>query len=242
MPYESRPNGRPAAAKLLVTVHLVMCHEYKRRRFVMKRTLVIFTLVGLMIAGTVATASANWGARQFSSMVYTFGLEPVPGAQAHLWSNAGGVQMQLNTGDLMPGDAISVWWVIFNNPAACQNGIPNISQCGEPDLFIPAVQAEIHHADGGVIGPNGRGRFAARLYQGAVPRGWFGNGLIDPTGAEIHMVVRTHSQAISGRINDQVLTFAGACNNVPPEHPGYGDGTSGPNHCENIQFAVFQQN
>lgn len=206
-----------------------------KKRFLLMVVVATFLLVATAVA--VSAAKSN----RVTSQIYTFGLEPVQGARAHLMTNEEQVRLKIDTHDLMPGDATTIWWVVFNNPAACSNGIPGISNCSEPDLFNPEVQGEVSYADGQVIGHKGTGRYFAQLYQGVVPRGWFGNGLLYPTSAEIHMVVRTHGQAIDGRINEMIMTFAGACSNVPPAHPGYGDGTPGPNECEDIQFAVFQQ-
>ena len=39
--------------------------------------------------------------------------------------------------------AYSVWWVIFNKPKACANGV---GACGAQDLMVPEVQASLVHA------------------------------------------------------------------------------------------------
>ncbi len=41
-----------------------------------------------------------------------------------------GVAMQLSTVKLEPQDAVTVWWVVFNEPTKCSDG-----ECGENDIF-----------------------------------------------------------------------------------------------------------
>ena len=204
----------------------------------MKKAVLIFSLLGLLVLATaVATAASS---NHSHSKVYTLGLDEISGAHARLTSHQNGVRVQMETQELVPGDVVTLWWVVFNNPDACNYGIPDLTKCGSADISDSEVQADAHYADGQIADHNGRARFTARLYHGAVPFGWTGNGFTNPEGAEIHAVVRTHGMAIDGRINEMILTFAGACNNVPLAHPGF-DAAPGPNHCENIQFAVFEQ-
>ena len=35
--------------------------------------------------------------------------------------------------NLVPGDAHTLWWIVFNNPAACYV----VFECGESDIFNP---------------------------------------------------------------------------------------------------------
>lgn len=204
--------------------------------------LILGMAVLLVVTATAVTASAS---NKYHSRIYTTGdQDVVHGAKAQLSTNNDKITMSVNTKELTPGDVVTVWWIIFNNPEECANGTPGIANCAAPDLFNPAVQAEVLFADGAVIEQNGKGKYSAELYQGFVPRGWFGNGLLSPTGAEVHLVIRTHGQAIPGIINDMITTFGGACSNVPAGHPSHNEilpGTPGPNECADIQFAVFEQ-
>ena len=60
------------------------------------------------------------------------------------------------------------------------------------------------------------------------------DGLTDPQGAEVHLVVRSHGERITGMVNDQINTFAGGCT----AESSFGAAES-PNECEDQQFAVF---
>jgi hypothetical protein len=108
--------------------------------------------------------------------------------------------MTLQTTGLPTGHVVTVWWVIFNNPAACSHGEPPNpatgfagTRCGAGDLFVPAVQASAVHAAGHVIGGNGVGNYASYLSVGSTREQiLFGPGLTNPMGADVHFVVHDH--------------------------------------------------
>jgi hypothetical protein len=141
----------------------------------------------------------------------------VAGAQSTLMRNDNGVRMTVHTSDLDPGAAYTVWWVIFNNPAAC--GVA----CMEDDLGNPAVEASVVFAAGHVLPPTGRGNFAAHIQVGDTTGALFGPGLQNPRTAEIHLVMRSHGAPIPGLVHEQISSFGGGC---------------GVNVCEDRQFAV----
>jgi hypothetical protein len=137
--------------------------------------------------------------------------------------NDGGVTMTLHTSGLVPGNAYTVWWVIFNNPSACIGG------CGMDDLARPAVQASLAFATGHVVG-NDVANFGAWLGVGDTggvlssppsPAGPY--GLLDSRTAEIHLVVRSHGSALPELLKEQISSFNGGCP---------------PNACMNVQAAV----
>ena len=168
--------------------------------------------------------------------------EQVEGAQARLKTDEEGANLQLKTSGLEPGTAVTVWWVLFNQPENCE-GYPDTS-CGLADLENPDVAAEITYATGTVIGRNGKANFKAELAVGHTDQEWFGNGFTNPTGAEIHAIVHTHGQVIAGLEDNMISTFRGGCGDdemIAPGHPAYDDGIPGPNKCEDLQFAVLQQ-
>ncbi|MFQ5709341.1 MAG: hypothetical protein ACE5HO_17930 [bacterium] len=61
-------------------------------------------------------------------------------------------------------------------------------------------------------------------------------GLLDPHGAEVHMIVRSHGPAIPGKIDEQIGSFDGGCTAFldPPEVPDE------VGECADIQFSVHQ--
>ncbi len=153
-----------------------------------------------------------------------------------------GLSMSLHTTDLVPGDVYTVWWVIFNEPQNCSGGA-----CGEDDIFVfendelvtneygvaamnmdglEASQISIQYATGRLTDADGNADFAASVGLGEVPGIVVGPGLVDPDGAEVHLVVRTHGPKIEGAFFDQITSFAGGCD---PQ-------TMQP--CQDVQFSV----
>jgi hypothetical protein len=157
---------------------------------------------------------------------------------SQLVRTANGVAMNLRTTGLDPGAAHTVWWVIFNNPEFCADG------CGPDDLGNSNVLATVLWATGHVIGNNGVGDFAAHLTVedtsgDSFPIDFPGDvvGLINPLGAVIHLVVRTHGSPIPGQVKEQISTYnGGGCTDFSP--PNFDDN---PNDaCRDYQFAVHE--
>ncbi|NIT57155.1 MAG: hypothetical protein GWN00_13245, partial [Aliifodinibius sp.] len=63
-------------------------------------------------------------------------------------------------------------------------------------------------------------------------------GLENPLGAEVHLVVRTHEEAIPEFLPDMIRTFNGGCTYPPGVPTNFG--APGPNACEDIQFSIHQ--
>ena len=191
--------------------------------------------------------TANLAVQESSNVFWFEDASEVEGAEATLLRTGSNVRMTIQTTDLDPHHTYTVWWVVFNNPEECENG------CGEPDLFNDDVGGSVLYAAGHIIGGNGKGHFAGSLRTGDL-RGcqapWDAfdleliggegeldmcrDGLVDPQGAEIHLVVRTHGERIPGMVQDQINTFAGGCT----AESSFG-AADGPNECEDQQFAVF---
>jgi hypothetical protein len=170
-------------------------------------------------------AAAAFGANRAmveTSEVFTFvPEEPVAGAVAQLVRTGSGIAYSLRTNGLMNGHAYSIWWVIFNNPEACDG------DCGIEDLFVdfptdltpnPEVNPAVMSGGGNVVGQSGRAGFAGHLNEGQItnehPLFIGGPGLLDARGAEIHLVVRSHGPMIPGMVRLQISTFEGGCETV----------------------------
>jgi hypothetical protein len=158
--------------------------------------------------------------------------DPVPGASASLARTPNGVHVWINTNDLDPG-AYTVWWVVWNDPSECTGG------CGEDDLGAPGNL--VGFATGGVVGMAGIGGFGGSLRTGVegepgetllISNG--GLGLTDPTGAEVHMVIRYHGPVVAGEMPGQIGSFAGGC--TPASSLDLGDGDF---DCVDMQAVVF---
>ena len=167
----------------------------------------------------------------------------VPGAIATLVTTDAGAQVTLRTSGLAAGHPHTVWFVAINRPDQCAAA----PTCTAGDILFrtEAVDAEVVYLTGAVVGNHGKAGFAGSIRAGDVPHGWFGNGLTNPRGAEIHLILMDHGPAIPGLVDNQISTLRGACTDasVPAAFPpvAFADGTPGPNTCRLVQFAVLAQ-
>jgi hypothetical protein len=219
-------------------------HAWKGGKTSTERKLLAALAAAALIALWLAPFAAADGASHSTVMVYTHPsqgpMQIVPGAYASLTTNDNGVTAALHTNGLVPGNAYTVRFVAINNPAACAN-----SPCSGADVLgNPAgVQAEMTFLAGHVVGADGIGNFAGHIAAGAVPGGFFGNGLNVHT-KEIHLVVQEHGPVIPGLVANIIHTVRGGCTDasVPPAYPpaAKADGIPGPNTCRGFQLAIFQ--
>jgi len=160
----------------------------------------------------------------------------VEGAESTLTRMEHGVYMTFSTRNLEPGDAYTIWWVIFNNPENCTDG-----ECGLDDLFLVDSDGAIIPAPAGGRQPNPIGReatgvsnmratgsisdedgsveFRAHLPIGDAIEAIFGAGLFDPMTAEIHLIARTHGPAVDGILHEQLNSPWGGCPEGFPKTP-----------------------
>ena len=176
----------------------------------------------------VQSAASN--GRATSSKVYQFSDMSETGAST-LRRDGNGIALTINTSDLLPGYAYTVWWLTFDKPEFCSP-----PACGEDDVFEDALAGGpnkmqlsiLGAADGSVINGNGRANYKGYLEKNDASTAIFGDGLDYPRTAEVHYVIRSHGPAIPGLIEEQITTFNGGCD---PGQPNEG-------LCEDVQFAV----
>lgn len=137
------------------------------------------------------------------------------------------LKIEVNTAELTPGNAVTLWWIIFNNPAECS------ASCGEDDLFDEDVAASIVHADGEVVGRSGRAHYSDVLAKGVEPSFGgtpfgFGPGVVNTWGAEVLALVLDHGAAETDpeKLERQLTTFL--------------DCLQDPSPCTDLQFAVHK--
>lgn len=161
------------------------------------------------------------------------------GGGATLVRQPGGVSFTFTGVGLAAGNAHTIWFVAFNDPAGCtspmMDGAELIALCGLPDLGNAAAQPTAVWGAGHVVGGSGIATFGGRVDVGdtsgcdALGRLPCNDGLTDPGGAEIHLVVRTHGPAIADLVNEQIHSFNRGCEAGEPN----------VGLCRNVQFAAF---
>jgi hypothetical protein len=162
------------------------------------------TVIGLLVVGVgTANAAAASGAVTGTSPVAAIGpghvfLNWVPGASSTLVRTSNGISVSLQTSGLPAGHAVTLWMLIFNNPGACGAG-----GCDETrgDLNVPAVQGSVQHVTGHIVGSTAT--FAGRISVGDAANAFVGPGLLNPYGAEVHLIVRDHGEMLPGSLVDQ---------------------------------------
>lgn len=180
------------------------------------------------------TVAVNWHAQSGSGPVGD-------GASATLIRRADGVSFRIQTDNLRPGHAYTLWFVAINNPSAC-----TASPCSGPDIVLnAATNSQVIYGAGHVVGDSGRGTFAGSFRAGELPGGWFaGRGLEDPLAAHIHLVLNDHGPVIQGLVSEMIHTYRAGCTDasLPGIFPASAkaDGTPGPNTCRLYQTAVFE--
>lgn len=190
--------------------------------------LIILSSVLVMAISGPAQANTSW-----AKVTTFFNPDDTPAAgdvvgKATLKRSKEGVNVSIHTTELGPGYAYTVWWVIFNNPAACEDG------CNGPDLGNPDVEGSVMNATGRLADSHGNARFSAFLPAGFMHtdpssgdlRQVFGPGLQNVDGAEIHIVIRCHGPS-SGTVA-QISTLLGDCHNA-----------ASPTGCYDAQAAAF---
>lgn len=197
---------------------------------------------GLTIASTM-TASAD-GMEQNTTVHHFEDQSVVENAGASLTRMDHGVSVKVNTNTLTPGDAVTLWYVVFNTPGGCSDA------CGEDDVFnLDAVGKFIENADGSppfnwdahkeigfsllradgvIIDTDGTADFRGHLPVGDTTEALLGDGLLDAMKAEVHVVVRSHQQVQPGLSSEMTNTINGGCDANWPNAP-----------CTDLQFAVF---
>jgi hypothetical protein len=212
--------------------------------------LLVVALVGLVAGGprtagvhaqdaTPEADMAPLGHVTTSPVVWDLGTAwagtEIPGARSSLVTFEEGASVAIETAGLVPGHAVTLWWVVFNHPEACTHGSDGV-RCGADDLAEAAVEPSVLGGDGHIVGPDGKGLFSSFLATGDTTTAIEGAGLTNPRGADIHFVLRTHGPAQPGLLATQLQTFGGGCHDTTEEL-----GTPGDYACANVQFAVHEQ-
>jgi hypothetical protein len=147
--------------------------------------------------------------------------EVIDGSSARIVRNDafGLVGGKITTSGLPAGHVVVLSWAVFNDPEACTVGNPITGvQCGPGDLANPATGASVQLWAGAVVGPDGNfkaagGRLAlndlADCYSAPAPP--CRDGLTNPAGAEVHLVLRDKGPLIPERFVEQSSTFFGGC-------------------------------
>jgi hypothetical protein len=169
-------------------------------------------------------------------------VRTIQGATAQLITSDKGIAAVLDTKELTPGHVVTLWVAIINKPEACAQ-----APCKAPDVLknTAATHSDVTYGDGIIVGPDGTATFRTFIPAGKLSYSWFGNGLENPQGAEIHYVLNDHGPIIPEMAQSMITTSRGGCTSesLPKLWPASAkaSGTPGPNKCRMVQDVIFQQ-
>jgi len=218
-----------------------------------KRSFVSISLSTLIIAlGVTAvwqplTAFAEPPGHRSTSPVFWWWDEVTEVGRASLLRTPQGISATFHTSGLPAGHAVTLWFIIFNNPAACFTN-PCIAGV---DLFNPDAAADFIYAGGHVVG-GPRNTFAGHLQVGDSSGSGFNEfgvpelaiGLSNPMGAEVLLALHSHGPAMTGQdLVAQIGSFTGGCDDfLGPGGfaAGFGDIPVNFGECSTMQFSLHQ--
>jgi hypothetical protein len=200
----------------------------------------------------VAEVVQNAQVREFQDTQDSIITNPaiIAGSHAQLVRRTNGVSVRLGTRDLPPG-AYTLWWEVYNAPENC------IGPCDFlQDAFNPATHFSVFWAAGGIVGSDGQLHVKAETLVGdppgeacpvipfAAPKMLFGCGLLNPLGAQINVIIKTHGAPNNNAevLYRQVGSIGGVCTNPPGpiDHPVDPDPVYQIFPCYDPQVAVFR--
>lgn len=204
-----------------------------------------FALAAAM-AGCLAAGTAQAGDSTHRGVSWTWGDE-VPQAGSLLVRSASGLTATFNTAGLTPGNAVTLWFIVFNNPAACYDGAGN---CTILDLMFNflATEADFHFGGGNVVGAAGMSNFAGHLNvgdelrSGSAEFGYPAVPLSNPAGADVLLALHSHGPKQTGTVlKAQLSSFLGGCGAFVGDAFGWatgpGDLALAPGECSTVQVS-----
>jgi hypothetical protein len=190
--------------------------------------------------------------RPIEAVVHTHpsqGGEPrnIEGAKAIMMSVDEGAMFHITDRELTPNGVYTLWAIIINKPEACAT-----SPCTAKDVIgnPDGVETEIMWAGSGVAKADGSITLTGWVPANVVGnpdygKDWYGRGLTNPTGAEVHLSVNAHGPMIPGREAKMLTSYREGCTDesLPPAFPdsAKSDGAAGEGKCALVHAAAFLQ-
>lgn len=182
------------------------------------------SIAAVLLVAAVATAQAGAPPSKTEADVFTLpDFAPVEGASSRIVRTDRGASFGLRTSGLPARHALTLWLVIFNDPARCET--PDACDLVDIDPGSPADVSVIYGA-GRVVGPEGKANFAGEIGVGNIDRPsalpddmqrLFGSGLTDPRGADLLLVAHDHTDVQPKRVAEQIHSFGVGC----PDDDGF---------------------
>lgn len=204
-------------------------------------------MIALIVTSTAAVA-ADPPEHQSTSEVSWWWDDAAVTGEAMLVRTPNGISANFHTSELYAGQAMTLWFIIFNNPAGCST-----SPCTIPeDIFNPAAEADFLLAGGNVTGDSGQATFAGHLAVGDTSGSGMPEigmpelalGLLDPMAVEVHLALHSHGPKQKGQeLVAQISSFTGGCVDFLGPNgfaSGWDDVPDEDGECSTMQRSVHQ--
>ena len=217
-----------------------------------KRSSTYIVLFGLTLAmlATIAVLPAAAGEPDHRSTEYIYwwwdGATVI--GSSTLTRTPNGISANYRTSGLPAGQAMTLWFIVFNNPDGCNN-----DPCAAPeDVFNPDADADFLLAAGHVTGNGPTATFSGYLPVGdasgsGMPEVGYPElalGLLDPMNAEVMLALHSHGLAMTGQtLAEQISSFTGGCTKFLGTN-GFAGGPAdipvGKGECSTFQSSIHQ--
>ncbi|NJN83168.1 MAG: heme-binding protein [Caldilineaceae bacterium] len=177
-----------------------------------------------------------------ADMMSAADMSMIDGAESMLVRSEDGIDVTVHTSGLTDGNAYTVWAMVFNNPEACSE-----EGCAA-SMDDPAVETALFYVTGDFVedgdDANLSGFVAAGDSSIDMMPGMMammgadapeeGVGLLNPTGAEVHLILLDHGAPIEGIEEEQITTMMAGCR----EGENAFDPAMGPGFCPQAQVSM----
>jgi hypothetical protein len=186
------------------------------RRFVL---VLVVLAVGLVAVGTILAEGPSHRSESPVYWSWDFISRNIdnPVGTSNLVRTNSGISANLKTDVLTPGNAATLWFVVFNYPKKC---IAGEYKCSPLDMGDTEAKGDFLFASGHVLG---NGNFAGHLNVGDTSRSGLAEarecqnctpGLIEPESALVILAIHDHGPALTGQaLKGQISSFLGDCHN-----------------------------
>lgn len=214
----------------------------------------VFAVIVIAVAASLqsAEAVAKPGAQSRAPVFWIWDDSIVTG-ESKLVRTPNGISAVFHTSGLQPGHAMTLWFIVFNNPSACAS-----TPCSVADTVNPATGFDFLAGGGHVTGNGARTTIGGHLaafdnagsghleYNETFGTEYPAVGLTSPYSAEVHLAIHSHGPAQTGQtLVEQISTFLGGC--VLPflgDEAGFATGFQdiplNDGECSTIQYSVHQ--
>jgi hypothetical protein len=182
----------------------------------MRRSMSALVLAGLMALSLgIGSALAAPAARSTENVTWLYDPSTPIGTSSLVRTDAG-LSATFRSSGVPAGQAVTLWFIVFNNPSACA------ATCGLADLlFNLDAQGDFLVGGGNVVGGSGLVTIGGNLKVGDTTGSGFPEigfdperaiGLTNPWGAQVSLLLHSHGPMVPGpTLASQISSFTGGC-------------------------------